>query len=589
MRRAFSIVLLIFACHFLKADEIIYADWLLDWTSPLIRYSGNRDSNSWTVYTNLPSSTTVAGINSAIVNCPAGQMILLSNGTFTIDAQITIGRSNIRIQGMGPTETKLLVTASSGRVISCGAGDLPFVNSTTWTGGFTKDTANITVASAASMSVGRLITLTQQTKNPGIVSNNGDEGESLDASGGVINITNVMQHTTKINAINGTTITIDLPLCSTNWDSSQTPMCFIQSQITRTNIVLSGFQMSNTVNTADVYNFRFGNACDILIDNVWSSYSGGGISSRGSRHVTTLHVSRLEVINSYFEGSIAGGVESYGLAPYNCTGYYFVNNIFKDVTGIFKPTCSGYGVFAFNYATNIVWNPQAVWLQACIGTHGTHNYGLLIEGNIAPSLRMDNIHGSASHCVIYRNRLAGYETDARTDNAIALACQASNKCMVIVGNVLGKTNWHTVDRNIFPTAMTSSIKVVEEYGYTNVGYSTVQGDADTFNTAIITHNQISQTLNGGTNGGVYWRSPFTSSLVLPRSYAVSQRPSWWGCTFPFPSIGSDLLSISTNDSVVMNPAKLRFITGNPFTNALTTCENATSGTGKAVNRKGRAL
>src|SRR6185295_4204027 len=86
------------------ATEIIPSNWKPDWQDPVIRYSGLRDSNSWTVYTNLPSSTTVAGINSAIANCPAGQMIRLSNGTFTVDSQITISRSNIRIQGGGATD-----------------------------------------------------------------------------------------------------------------------------------------------------------------------------------------------------------------------------------------------------------------------------------------------------------------------------------------------------------------------------------------------------------------------------------------------------------------------------------------------------
>jgi len=584
-----SSLILFLSCLSLQAADIIPPDWSLDWTSPAIRYSGNRSSNLWTVYTNLPSSTTVAGINSAIVNCPAGQMVLLSNGTFTVDAQITVGRSNIRIQGMGPTQTILNVTASSGRVISVGAGDLPFTTSTTWTGGFSKGSGEITVASAASMSVGRLITLSQQTKNPGIVSNNGDEGPSIDASGAIQNITNVMQHTTIITSISGTTIGLGIALGSTNWDSSQSPICHIQTQTTRTNVVLDGFQVMNNVTANDSYNFRFGNAYDLLIQNVWSRYAGGGSADKGSRHVTTLHAGRLEVIDSAFNGSIAGGVESYGIAPYNFTGGWFVNNIFDGVTGVFKPTCSSYVVFAYNYANDITWNPAANWLQACIGGHGVHNYGILIEGNIAPSCRFDCIHGSGSHCTIHRNRFPGYETTSKTDNAIALALQASNKCFVVTGNVLGKTNFHTVARNIFPTAMNSSTKVVEEYGYTNVSYNLVQGDADTFNTAIITHNQISQTLNGGTNGGVYWASGY-GQISLPLSYCLADKPDWWGCTNLWPGIGPEFLSICTNDTTVWNPAKGRYLAGNYFTNYnKNSCGMGIAGEGKQAGRKIRTL
>jgi len=563
-------LMLIFICLPCRATDIIPPDWKPDWRDPVIRYSGNRSTNDWPVFTTLTSSATVSDINTAISSCPAGQMVRFAAGSYTLDAQVTGSRSNIRLQGDSPFTTIFTVTASSGRVFSFGAGDLPFTTSTAWTGGYTKGTASITVASATGMSVGRAITLTQTTVDPGVVSNNGDEGPSTDASGAVQDPTKVMQHTTIITSISGTTIGLGVPLASTNWSSSQSPTCYIQSQATRTNLVFDGFQVMNNVTANDSYNFRFGNAYDILIQNVWSRYAGGGSADKGSRHVTTLHAGRLEVIDSAFNGSIAGGVESYGLAPYNCTGFYFVNNIFDGVTGIFKPTCAGYGVFAYNYATNITWNPSSVWLQACIGTHGTHNYGILIEGNIAPSIRLDNIHGSASHITVFRNRFPGYETTARTDNAMALALQASNKFCVVAGNVLGKTNFHTVFRNVFPTAMNSSTKTVEEYGYTNVSYSTTQGDADTFNTAIVTHNQVSQTLNGGTNGGVYWRNGYDGSLTLENSYIFTAKPSWWGCS-NFPPIGPDVLSLCTNDTIVFNPAKKRYELGQYFTPLVDSC------------------
>lgn len=576
------------SAYCVKAVDIIPPDWKPDYKSSKIRYSGNRDTNAWPVYTNLPSSTTVAGINAAIANCPAGQTVLLSNGTFTIDAQLSIFRSNIRVRGMGPTQTILNVTASSGRVISCGAGDLPFITSTTWTGGFTKDSDTITVSSAASMSVGRMITLSQQKVDPGVVSNNGDEGACLDCTGAIQNITNSMQHTTIITTINGTTIGLGIPLDSTNWNSGQSPIVHIQSQTTRTNIILENFQMMNNVTANDSYNFRFGNAYDILIQNVYSRYAGGGSADKGSRHVTTLHVGRIEVIDSVFEGTMAGGVESYGLAPYNCTGFWFVNNILTNVIGSFKPTCANYGVFAYNFCVGINYLPSAAWLQATIGTHGTHNHNILIEGNIAPSANFDNIHGSASHIQVFRNRFSGFENVNRTDNARALNIQASNKCFFVAANILGKTNFHTQWQLKFNSAGSSSTKTVEEYGYTNTTYNTVDGDAEVFNSAIITHNQISQTLNGGTNGGVYWTSPY-QFVSLETSYCLNEKPTWWGCTNQWPGIGPEFLSLCTNDTTVYLPAKERWTTGNYFTNVAYRCGQVTSGPGKAVNRKGRIL
>lgn len=575
------------ACLPCLATDIIPSDWKLDWTSSSIRYSGNRSTNDWPVYTNLPSSTTVSGINSAIANCPVGQMVRLSNGTFTVDAQITVSRSNIRIQGAGPTETILQVTASSGRVISVGAGDFPITTVRTWTGGFTKGTSTITVDSASGISVGNLIVLTQSSGSPAsdLVNPAGDEGNCDECAGALENqTTNTFQHQTRVTSVSGLNIGIEYPLHSTNWNSAAQPRVYVESVPIRTNVVFDGFQIDNSASSFGQFHFRFGNAADILVQNVWSKRAS-------NRHLTTLHCARIEMRDCYLQDSKDWSTHSYGFAPYNCTGFVCENNIFQGVTGAFKPTAASYGVFAYNYVTNVLYyNPPPTgspgWLQATIGNHGSHVYGVMIEGNIAPSANMDNVHGSGSHNVLFRNRFSGHETN-RTDNSRAIMAQATNRCLVIAGNILGKTNFHTQALATYnDSGVNDALKVVECYGYQDTSYSTTDGDTPTVTSMIRTHNQVSQTLNGGTNGGVYWRNGYDGSLVLEPSYIFTEKPQWWGCS-NWPSIGPDLLSLCTNDVIVFNPAKYRYESGNYFTNLIDNCRSAITGPGRQLGRKSR--
>src|SRR5882672_7377302 len=44
--------------------------------------------NVTTIYTTLPSSATLAQINSAIAACPSNQVVMLSAGTYTLNSQI---------------------------------------------------------------------------------------------------------------------------------------------------------------------------------------------------------------------------------------------------------------------------------------------------------------------------------------------------------------------------------------------------------------------------------------------------------------------------------------------------------------------
>lgn len=562
MIRLFAILML---AGSVGATDIRPANWRIDYNGPGIRYSGLRSTNSWTVYTNLPASTTVAGFNAAVVNCPAGQMIRLTNGTFTVDARWLILRDNIRIEGGGPTNTILNVTgASSSGIIEVGGNvSFPPTRVRNWTAGYANGVTTITVASAANIDVGDVLILTQTSPGTRDINGAGDEGDCVDCSGAIQDVAKTQQFHCRVTSISGTDIGIDKPLYMTNWASGFSPQCYNYDDST-TNVVIANLQIDNSASALGSYGIFFQNFYDVWVDRVW-------IKRSANRHITTLHGGQIEVTDSYFTDSKDWATHSYGFAPYNCTGFWCVNNIFQGVTGAFKPTSASVGVFAFNYVTNVLYTPDANWNQATIGNHGSHSYGILIEGNIGPGCRMDDVHGSSSHNVIFRNRFIGPESN-RTDNAFAVALQATNRYTIIAGNVLGKQGFHTSWRLTYNASGSSSTKAVEEYGYVDVDYRTTDGDNEVFNSLIATHNQLPTDIIT-TNGAVYWGNGYDGTLVLEKSYLYPEiKPSWWGCS-NFPGIGPGLVYSYC-------PAKQRYESGDYFTALVDTC----SGQGKKAIR-----
>src|SRR5438093_13752177 len=82
----------------------------VDWTNAGI--SGgipNRATNCAT----LSSSATSTQINSAIQNCPSGQVVFLNAGTYNLSGMIDFGRkSNVTLRGAGPDKTILKMAST---------------------------------------------------------------------------------------------------------------------------------------------------------------------------------------------------------------------------------------------------------------------------------------------------------------------------------------------------------------------------------------------------------------------------------------------------------------------------------------------
>src|SRR5271166_4204644 len=126
-----------------------------------------------TICSTLNPGATVAQINSAIANCPDGQVVFLNAGTYNLTAEIDINAKNngtvgqVTLRGAGPDST-FLVWGSGGNFGCSGlGGDICIKNVDTnysggvsnlvnWTAGYSAGTTSITLNNASQGSFSNL-------------------------------------------------------------------------------------------------------------------------------------------------------------------------------------------------------------------------------------------------------------------------------------------------------------------------------------------------------------------------------------------------------------------------------------------------
>jgi hypothetical protein len=157
-----SILLLFSALSYGQAwSGVLSSSRAIDWSKaglPATLPDGETTPNPWTppsritVCATLSPGTTVAAINSALSGCPAGQVVLLNAGTYSLSGTITIP-SNVTLRGSGAARTEL-----TGAGISVGGGN-NWAGATLLTDNPAKGATSITVSSAPT--AGRIVALTQ--------------------------------------------------------------------------------------------------------------------------------------------------------------------------------------------------------------------------------------------------------------------------------------------------------------------------------------------------------------------------------------------------------------------------------------------
>jgi hypothetical protein len=582
------------ASGLLPADRDASANWKM---AGLVSIGGipNRTSVCRTVYPRGSGQDDTANIQGAIDACPAGQVVSLASGTFTIaEGNYVLLDRGVTLRGAGPGKT-ILQRTNGAKLGSYSPGSNPspmvIAGSARWGNGFTIATnlsadtkpgdTSVQVADATGFSVGQVVLLDEssgagwqtdptgqgqvwaspdfrviwQKHNPSL---NGDDFDSstypyTSGSAGCwfASCDRPNNEIKQVSAISGNTITFDSPVMMAYRTSHQAK--------------LSGGGTFTTDAGIEDLTVAYGD--DGNIQFKWCAYCWAkGVESRyalnGGFRFETSFRSQLEKVYVHDPVWPVNGGAGYNISlAWGTSEILIENSISVKANKVIVAQSSGAGsVVAYNYMDDQYISGQDGWVE--IGLNGSHMVGshhMLFEGNYVSNMDSDYTHGNSIYMTYFRNYSSGYRgpfTDLLNGTAIddlnnkpgnngplrAAAAMAYSRWMSYIGNVLGTpghmSGWTYSGGGWNPT--------VFMLGWGNYGV-----DAGVANTSILNGNYDYLTQS------IKWDANDTTHF-LPDSLYLSQTPAFFGSR-AWPWITPD-----GSTQLQTLPAKARYDAGTPF-------------------------
>jgi hypothetical protein len=487
----------------------------------------------------LPTRTTVCAtvnpggnVQAAIDACPAGQVVQLGAGTFTVSSTITLTRGVV-LRGAGSAGAPggtTVVKAGGGTALAIGTGR----DSTCYGGtGYSltavgaKESSTISVGAAASSFAAGDLALVDVVDDATI--HQGDCPYMKRTSG-----RSVAQRV-EIKAVNAAagTLTLGSPL---HW-SFQSASPYL-AQITRApsgTVRWAGIEKlliqggtNTSYNGAMAGGIDISNAAYCWVKDVQTDATIGGM------HISLTGTYRCVVRDSlvHHSASYGFGADCYGVVLRCGAAENLVENnvvrwmnkpIMFDATG-------GGNVIAYNYADNS-WASPAAWQELNVDSHCAFPHMELMEGNWAPHMGASITHGNAGYLTYYRNYASSQfaapavygSSVTQTGNVAALEFDGGDLGMNVLGNVLGLAGWSAAY-----DAYGSGTRTVYQLGAGGAGASDVAA------TSLFRHGNFDPV-----HGATVW-DPGTTSRTLPGSLYLRARPAWWPAGQAWPWVGPDL-------------------------------------------------
>ncbi len=476
-------------------------------------------------------------IQSAINNCPAGQVVYLPQGTYKTTKELLINKG-IVLRGDGPAKTKIqgYSTLTTGHIINMSGPSIAVVGIDV-TSGSTKGSQTITVSDASSLAVGNTIMI-DQLNDPALVNIGSCTFCSRD------NNTRVMRQITKITSKSGNTLTLDSPLAIT-----------FSSQFSPQVVKITSGTQCESAGIEDLYVERVtggeGNIQSFQCNYSWikniESYNVIG------EHIEIVSSYRNVLRDSYIHHSQSFGTsgEGYGVSlRFGTSDTLVENNVFYYLRHSMLLQAAGPGnVLGYNYSDRMFDEnyPNTKYLQPDLVTHAAHPFMTLWEGNQGSRASEDFVHGSASHSTYLRNYIDGYsqgEAQIIANGRHPIDDQAYNTHMNYVGNVLGLPG-DTGTYEVSGVACSDTNKFVYKLGYPGDNCSTT-GDDPNVKATILRQGNFDYITNS-----IHW-DPNIADHTIPASYYLTSKPAFFG-SYNWPAYGSDL-----SPMVGALPAEQRF-------------------------------
>jgi hypothetical protein len=486
-------------------------------------------------------------IQAAIDACPAGQAVLLPQGTYRVVTGLSI-QKGIVLRGEGPAKTRVEGDKTAEKaIIQIGSWDESNAPVTSVSSGLAKGAKTLVVADTSPFAVGDLIIVDQQNDND-LVQVTGSETPCTWGSrenggrllGQIVEVTSV--------SVAQKTLGIDPPLAMTLSSALKPEVERVRKSPPRR----AGIE---DLTVAD-RSYRGDNQANIRLWGTGYSWIRGVESVDVSgRHFQLTKCFRCEVRDSYVHHahSYMPGANAYGIALDNQTSESLVENSIAYYlnVGIVLGSSGPGNVIAYNYTDKMFGSayPDCGWLMADLSSnHCAHPFMSLFEGNQVSQISSDNIHGSSSHQTFFRNAVdRRHEGCTHTGNLGSVVLAASNRYMNLVGNVLGRTGDKSLAGAVYEQIKGNCLDTVSVY---KLGYPSDCG------VSTITDPKVKATLlrhgnHDYVNDAVVWDSAI-SEHKLPASLYLTAKPAYFGAV-PWPPIGPDVQGL-----VKEIPARLRF-------------------------------
>jgi hypothetical protein len=533
----------------------------------------------------IPNRTTVCAtvtsasqLSSAISSCPAGQVVQLGPGNFSIS--MISAKAGITVRGSGSNSTFL--TASGGNcqgfntavcIYNNDGFDHGSKNSANWTSGYSRGTTVITLSSTSQLQAGMLLYLDQLNYNSDpngpwlCFSTTSSPRCSQNGQGayGIGRQNRSQQQVVRVVSVSGNSVTIS-PGLYTDWDGGQSPGAWWGSAQPISGFGLENLSISTSARIRVVMFNAFGN---------WVK----GVASLNPNNAAGTHIFLYQsahntVSSSYFYGANPAS-EGYGTDPgYNSGDNLFENNIYHHLpTGMNVEGDTG-SVYAYNLAVNN--NFGGVYQQGDSYTHGGGSAFQLREGNIGSMFVADNINGTGCCNTLFRNFLSGRDQrgSGTTEHTFAVQIYSFNRYHNLVGNILGTPGYHaTYQNNANNPSFGQAALGVYNFGHWNNDGTSGPNDSLSAGSTMRWGNWVACSSSSECNA-TRWQTSEAATTApkypglanpsqnLPASLYLNSRPSWWG-SMPWPAIGPDVtggdasqvaLSSAQRNMVYLNPA-----------------------------------
>jgi hypothetical protein len=547
------------------------------------------------------------GIQSAISACSAGQVVLLSAGTFTINnGNLLLIYKGITLRGAGPGQTILQKTdGARPGVEATGSKPSPivilgparwanddhfgFAGSSNLTADAVKGAYSITVDSPRDFKAGQTVLLDElsgaawQTDPQGrgqiwaapdfrVVWQLHDPRQPTDDPLKIP--ANVANHDAfewfsrldrptaeikQIASVAGGTITFSTPI-HISYRTSHT------AQLTRYSVRVANAGIENlSVIGGDNGNIRFQ-----WCDSCWAKSIDN--SAWHDEAFAVENSFRVEIRDSYVHDAAWAqpGGGGYAISLSQGTSEVLVeNSIIIKANKVMVARAAGAGsVFGYNYVEDGYINTSGGWIE--IGLNGSHMVGshhMLFEGNYAFNFDSDKTHGNAIYHTVFRNYLVGVRAPFKNQLGGDLIDDANQRTHGPrrAAGAAAFSYWHTFVGNVLGQPGKMSGWEYEATGNFLMRSATIWLLGwDDWAPYPTDPNVVATTLRHGNydyvTNSVVW-DPRITDHTLPASLYLTQKPDFFnagrGYTWPWVD------PVGTPQLYVL-PAKARYDAGTPF-------------------------